>query len=98
MLKCFHGRAIMMKGLNRNVIELNRLDSKYFERAVLILRNDCAADEEELINETRKTILNCEPPSFVAASKARFVVSNLISGTVGAFVAALVFFIIARFV
>lgn len=89
----------MMKGLNRNVIELNRLDSKYFERAVLILRNDCAAaDEEELVAETRKTILKCEPPSYVTASKARFVVSNLISGTVGAFVAALVFFIIARFV
>lgn len=89
----------MMKGLNRNVIELNCPDSRYFERAVLILRNDCAdINDSEFIEESERTILRNSPPSFISASKAHFILANLISGTAGALIAAVIFVIIKGFV
>ncbi len=31
----------MIKGVTKNMIEINNMDSEYFEKAIIILKEDC---------------------------------------------------------
>lgn len=47
----------MLKGVNRQVIEIGAADSPYFERALLVLRPDCTdPDAAHLAEEARRML------------------------------------------
>ena len=46
----------MIKGVNRQMIEVTHTGSPYFERAFLVVRGDAAADEEKLHRMAQKVV------------------------------------------
>ena len=89
----------MLKGLNRNVIEVSNIKNSCFERAVLILKPEYEnLDDEKLLDEYRHSLFDKAPPSFVKKNRAVFLISNLISGTAGALISAAILLSVIRFV
>ena len=46
----------MIKGVNRQMIEVTHTGSPYFERAFLVVRGDATADEEKLHRMAEKVV------------------------------------------
>ncbi len=46
----------MIKGVNRQMIEVTHTGSPYFERAFLVVRGDTATDEEKLHRMAEKVV------------------------------------------
>ena len=54
----------MIKGINRQIIEVNDTGSRYFERALLFIRPDSSVPgEKKLKTEARKMIARWETPT-----------------------------------
>lgn len=77
----------MIKGVTKNVIEINNMNSEYFERAIIILKEDCSAGENELRREARLVI--GDPPAFLKTLKTHNRIKMAICAVAGALAAAL---------
>lgn len=47
----------MLKGVNRQMIEISEISSPYFERALLVLRADCADENTARLQEEARRVL-----------------------------------------
>lgn len=47
----------MLKGINRQMIEISEISSPYFERALLVLRADCADQSVVRLQEEARRVL-----------------------------------------
>lgn len=78
----------MIKGVTKNVIEINEMNSEYFEKAIIILRDGCVPDEDEIKREARLTM--GEPPFFLKEIKRRTQMKMAICTVLGALISALI--------
>ncbi len=51
----------MLKGVTRNVIEINNMENEFFERAIIILKDSCTIKDEILRNEAKLLFKNFAP-------------------------------------
>ena len=77
----------MIKGVTKNVIEINNMNSEYFEKAIIILKENCPVDENELRREAQLAI--GDPPEFLKSLKNHVRIKMAICGVMGALGAAL---------
>ena len=47
----------MIKGVNRQMIEVTDTGNPYFERALLVVRPNCGTDEDDLLREEARRLL-----------------------------------------
>ncbi|MCI7085187.1 MAG: hypothetical protein PUB41_00195 [bacterium] len=60
----------MIKGINRNVIEVTKTDNIYYERAILILRPEFTGEEKRILEkEARKMLRNMNAPSVIRSKR-----------------------------
>ncbi|MCI8497319.1 MAG: hypothetical protein HFE85_03580 [Clostridiales bacterium] len=53
----------MLRGVNRQIIEVNETDSRYFEKAILFVRPGCDEKEGNLQKQARQLIDNLGVPA-----------------------------------
>jgi len=53
----FEGLIEMLKGINRRIIEINRTDNDYFEKAILFVRSDKLDFEQQLLSREANSYL-----------------------------------------
>jgi hypothetical protein len=87
----------LIKGVTKNVIEINNLNSRYFERAFVVLKPDCSLPDSELRKEAELS-LGSEPPSFAEKNKFNIFVKMLFSGVIGAIISVILCIILYLFV
>lgn len=73
----------MVKGVSKNVIEINNLNSEYFERAIVIIKDSCPINGDALDTEARLIIGN-EPPMFMKKMKMTMRMKMIICAVTGA--------------
>ena len=78
----------MIKGITKNVIEINKLESEYFERVIVILKDCCSEIKEDEVNKQIRLTLSGGPPSFLDKRKRLFALKMIISAASGALVSA----------
>ncbi|MGN1423416.1 MAG: hypothetical protein ACI4XA_08570 [Oscillospiraceae bacterium] len=88
----------MIKGVTRNIIEINNMDSKYFERAIVVLRNDCALPDEDTVKRELSLNLNGQQPSFINAAKITQRIKIAAAAAAGALISASVCLAVYMFV
>lgn len=59
----------MIKGVQRQVIEVSRPESRYFERALLVIRPDCTADDALLRAEAQQYLKRAGHCNFLARQR-----------------------------
>lgn len=52
----------MLRGVNRQIIEVNETDSRYFEKAILYVRPDCNEKNGDLQKHARQMIDRLDAP------------------------------------
>lgn len=77
----------MIKGVTKNMIEINNMNSEYFEKAIIILKEDCSAGENELRREARLAI--GDPPAFLKSLRTHNRIKMAICAVAGALAATL---------
>lgn len=80
----------MIKGVTRNVIEINNMDSRYFERAIVILRPDCTLPDDETLRREAALNLNDAPPSYINSAKITQRIKIAAGAAAGALISAAV--------
>ncbi len=80
----------VIRGVTRNIIEINNMDSKYFERAIVVLRSDCPIPDEETLRREMALSLNGQPPSFINAAKITQRIKIVAGAAAGALISAAV--------
>lgn len=76
----------MIKGVTRNVIEINNMDSRYFERAFVILKSDCEIPDEDTVRREASLSFYGEPPSFIKSTKITQRIKMALSAVAGALI------------
>ena len=65
--------VILIKGINRHIIEITDTDNAYYERALLVLKPEYASTERELLEkEARKVLKDLGAPSCIKRSSRIF--------------------------
>ncbi len=60
----------MIKGINRNVIEITKTDNIYYERALLIVRPEFTGAEKRLLEkEAKKMLRGLNAPSVIKSKR-----------------------------
>lgn len=88
----------MIKGVTRSIIEINNMDSKYFERAIVVLRNDCPLPDDNTIKKELALKLNGKQPSFINAAKITQRIKIAAAAAAGALISASVCLAVYLFV
>lgn len=78
----------MIKGINRNVIEINNLKSEYFERAIVVLKDSCTGIDENEIQREASLTLDHTCPEYLKRRALKIRLQMLASGVLGAFISA----------
>ncbi len=63
----------MLRGVSKQIIEINQTGNRYFERAVLYVSNDFIGDDEELLSDEASRIVTAmsKPPISATVKKRR---------------------------
>ena len=77
----------MIKGVTKNMIEINNMNSEYVEKAIIILQENCSLSEDEIRKETQITIGNT--PVFLKTIKTQIKIKMAICALSGALSAVL---------
>lgn len=77
----------MIKGVTKNIIEINARNSEYFEKAIIILRDGCALPPEQLESQA-KIMLGGKAPQCISRSKAQYRLRMLACAAAGALLTA----------
>lgn len=77
----------MLKGVTKNMIEINNMNSEYFEKAIIILKENCSLSEDEIRKEARITIGNS--PVFLKTIKTQIRIKMAICALSGALTAVM---------
>lgn len=65
--------VVLIKGINRHIIEITDTDNAYYERALLVLKPEYASAERELLEkEARKVLKGLGAPSSIKRSSRIF--------------------------
>lgn len=88
----------MIKGVTKSILEINASKSDYFEKAILILREDCCDISERELRIRAELMIGGEPPKFIYRRKAEGVIRLAAAAALGALLSAAVFYIAAVFV
>lgn len=60
----------MLKGINRQIIEVTNTDNIYYERALLVVRPQFAGEQRRLLEkEARKMLRELSAPSVIRSKK-----------------------------
>lgn len=81
------GGKKLIKGVTKNVIEINNINSEYFEKAIIILKDDCSPNDDEIRRETQITI--GKVPVFLKTIKTRLRIKMAVCAVAGALTAVL---------
>ena len=86
----------MLRGVNRQIIEVNETDSRYFEKAILYVRPDCSEKTGDLQKQARQLIHDLDVPGG-SVTRASLVLqgARLVSAAVAG---AMICFAIMQFV
>ncbi len=77
----------MIKGVTKNIIEINNMDSEYFEKAIIILKEECSPNDDDIRKETQITI--GKAPVFLKTIKTQIRIKMAICAIAGALSAVL---------
>lgn len=80
----------MIKGINRQIIEVTKTDNVYYERALLVVRPQFTGAERQILErEARKMLKEMNAPSILKSKKQllRKVLSFLLPAIAGAVIA-----------
>ena len=67
----------MIRGVNRQIIEVNDTENRYFERAILFVRSDCGeATEHKLHSQAVDWLATASPTTLKAAKRKQYFVSR----------------------
>lgn len=77
----------MLKGVTKNMIEINNMNSEYFEKAIIILKENCSLSEDEIRKEARITIGSS--PVFLKTIKTQIRIKMAICALSGALTAVM---------
>ncbi len=86
----------MIKGVNRQVVELNGADSEYFERILFFVKPECCSVSEGKLRERANLIASqagAPPTSKITRNKVRKTAELVLAATAGALASGLVFFL-----
>ena len=61
----------MIKGVQRQVIEVSRTDNEFFERALLVVRGGCTAGDDQLRQEAKRYLQRAGACSFLRRDRLR---------------------------
>lgn len=78
----------VIKGVTKNVIEIN-MNSEYFEKAIVILKEDCPIEDDDLKREARLAI--GDAPVFLKTLKTQIRIKMAVCAVSGALAATLIF-------
>lgn len=86
----------MIKGVNKQVLEVTQTEQPYFEKVVFFVKSDCAETDSEKILKKAKSYasLDVRPPKTKRTGSFSYAVLALCSAVGGAIGAALVNLII----
>ena len=62
----------MVKGVNRQIIEITDFNSNFYERALLIVKPECSYLEEDILKKEAKYLLNNFDAPYFSKSKNKF--------------------------
>ncbi len=85
----------MLKGISRQMVEINTSENPYFERVFLVVRTNCAEPSSERIQQEAKQLLNAHSPHAgmrIAKRKHRFkqLLCLCLGGSIGVLLSHLV--------
>ncbi len=85
----------MLKGISRQMVEINTHKNPYFERVFLVVRTNCAEPSSERVQQEAKQLLNAHSPHTgmrIARHKYRFKQFLLlcVGGSIGVLISYLV--------
>ena len=87
----------MIKGVTKNIIELNSRGNDYYEKIIIILKESTASPDTDDIYQYLEHLTKERPPS-VVKDKGHLSLKLLIAGVTGAVINTLVLLIILLFV
>ncbi len=79
----------MIKGVTKNVIELNNMESEFFERAIIILKDSCTI-KDEILRKEAKLMFENNVPNFIRLRKKTYHLKMFASAVTGAILAGAV--------
>ncbi len=77
----------MLKGVTKNVIEINNMENEFFDRAIIILKDSCTIKDEILRDEADLMFKNCAP-DFVKVRKRAYRLKMFFCAAAGAGISA----------
>jgi len=79
------GATALLKGVHHQIVEIRQTDHPFFERAILIVRADCAQEQEDDWQKTgREFVRNATPYSGLRRARAARRLQSLLYGIGGA--------------
>ncbi len=87
----------MLKGVTKNVIEINNMENEFFERAIIILKDSCSIKDEILRSEAKLMFNNCAP-DFIRVRKKNYRLKMFFCAAAGAAASAAVSALLFLFV
>ena len=70
----------MIKGINRQIIEILDTGNPYFERALLVVQSGIDADANALRREAQDVLAAADECSHLQRARRRFILSYVLSG------------------
>jgi len=77
----------LIKGVNRQVVEINGTDNEYFERALFFVKPECSSVSEGKLRERANLIVSqtgAPPTSKITRSRVKKALSLLLAAAAGA--------------
>jgi len=79
----------MLKGVTKNVIEINNMENEFFERAIIILKDSCTIKDQILRDEAKLMFEKCAP-DFIRVRKKAYRLKMFFCAATGAVLSAAV--------
>ena len=80
----------MIRGVQRQVIEISHTDNAYFERALLVVRSTCAADHQTLRQQAHRYLEQTGTSSFLRRGRVMYFLHRILSLLISAGLGALI--------
>lgn len=87
----------MLKGVTKNVIEINNMENEFFDRAIIILKDSCTVKDEILRSEADLMFKSCAP-DFIRVRKKNYRFKMFFCAAAGAVLSAAVSALLYLFV